>query len=62
VQVSLVTKTILAFGTKEQKEKYVPRLAAGEIFGCFGLTEPDSGSDAASMKSTAVLKTGTSMF
>lgn len=54
VQVSLVTKTILAFGTKEQKEKYVPRLAAGEIFGCFGLTEPDSGSDAASMKSTAV--------
>lgn len=55
VQVSLVTKTILAFGTREQKQKYVPRLAAGEIFGCYGLTEPDSGSDAASLKTSAVL-------
>ena len=54
VQISLVTKTILQFGNEEQKQKYVPGLAAGEIFGCYGLTEPDSGSDAASMKTTAV--------
>ncbi|NLC11570.1 MAG: acyl-CoA dehydrogenase [Firmicutes bacterium] len=54
VQISLVAKTILAFGNEEQKQKYVPGLAAGKIFGCYGLTEPDSGSDAASMKTTAV--------
>jgi alkylation response protein AidB-like acyl-CoA dehydrogenase len=53
VQLSLVTKTILAWGTPEQKQKYVPRLSTGEILGCFGLTEPDSGSDAGSMSSTA---------
>jgi acyl-CoA dehydrogenase len=41
-------------GTEEQKEKYLPRLAAGEIIGSFCLTEPDSGSDAASLKTTAV--------
>jgi alkylation response protein AidB-like acyl-CoA dehydrogenase len=53
VNISLVAKTILKWGTEEQKKKYVPRIASGEIFGCYGLTEPDSGSDAASMKSTA---------
>ena len=53
VNISLVAKTILQWGTEEQIKKYVPRIATGEIFGCYGLTEPDSGSDAASMKSTA---------
>lgn len=53
VQVSLCTKTILAFGTEEQKQKYVPKMAMGELVGCYGLTEADSGSDAASMKCTA---------
>ena len=53
VNISLVAKTILKWGTEEQKKKYIPRIALGEIFGCYGLTEPDSGSDAASMKSTA---------
>lgn len=54
VQISLVAKTILAFGTEEQKQKYLPGMAAGKLFGCFGLTEPDSGSDAAAMLTTAV--------
>jgi alkylation response protein AidB-like acyl-CoA dehydrogenase len=54
VNISLVAKTILKWGTEEQKQKYVPGIANGEIFGCYGLTEPDSGSDAAGMKSTAV--------
>ncbi|MBA1335706.1 MAG: Butyrul-CoA dehydrogenase [Firmicutes bacterium] len=54
VAVSLVAKTILAFGTEEQKNKYLPGMAAGKLFGCFGLTEPNSGSDAASMTTTAV--------
>ena len=53
VNISLVAKTILKWGTEEQKQKYVPRIASGEIFGCYGLTEPDSGSDAASLKTTA---------
>ncbi|MBS4023963.1 MAG: acyl-CoA dehydrogenase family protein [Dethiobacter sp.] len=53
VQISLVTKTILAWGNEEQKRKYVPGLAMGEIIGCYGLTEPDSGSDAGSLSSTA---------
>lgn len=54
VQVSLVAKTIAAYGTEEQKEKYLPGMAAGKLFGCFGLTEPNSGSDAAAMLTTAV--------
>ncbi len=54
VQISLVAKTILKWGTEEQKKKYVPRLATGEIMGCFGLTEADSGSDAASLSTSAV--------
>jgi butyryl-CoA dehydrogenase len=54
VQISLVAKTIDAFGTEEQKQKYLPGMAAGTLFGCYGLTEPNSGSDAASMSTTAV--------
>lgn len=54
VQSSLVMHPIHKFGTEEQKEKYLPKLASGEYIGCFGLTEPDSGSDPASMKTRAV--------
>ena len=53
VQSSLVMHPIWAYGTEEQKEKYLPKLASGEYVGCFGLTEPDSGSDPASMKTRA---------
>ena len=55
VQISLVTLSILRWGTEDQKRMYVPRLASGEILGCFGLTEPNSGSDVASMQASAVL-------
>src|SRR5687768_6570647 len=57
VQSSLVMHPIHAYGTEEQRKKYLPRLASGEIVGCFGLTEPDHGSDPGSMKTTAK-KTG----
>ncbi len=50
VQTSLVMFPINAFGSEEQKKKYLPRLATGEIIGCFGLTEPDHGSDPGGMK------------
>jgi glutaryl-CoA dehydrogenase len=53
VQSSLVMHPIHAYGNEEQRQKYLPRLASGEIVGCFGLTEPDSGSDPASMKTRA---------
>ncbi len=53
VQVSLVELPILKYGTEEQKKKYLPRLTSGEWIGCFGLTEPNAGSDPASMISTA---------
>ncbi len=53
VQTSLVCGSIERWGTEEQKQRYLPGLCSGELFGCFGLTEPDSGSDAASMKSRA---------
>jgi glutaryl-CoA dehydrogenase len=53
VQSSLVIYPILAYGTEEQRRKYLPRLASGEIVGCFGLTEPDAGSDPGSMKTRA---------
>ena len=53
VQSSLVMYPIYAFGTEEQKQKYLPKLATGEFVGCFGLTEPDAGSDPASMKTRA---------
>ena len=55
VQSSLVMHPINAFGSEEQKEKYLPRLATGEIVGCFGLTEPNHGSDPAGMETRAVL-------
>ncbi len=53
VQSSLVMFPIHAFGSAAQKEKYLPRLRSGEIVGCFGLTEPDAGSDPASMRTRA---------
>ncbi|KAG8910271.1 hypothetical protein FRC01_006427, partial [Tulasnella sp. 417] len=53
VQSSLVMHPINEFGSEEQKEKWLPRLAKGEIVGCFGLTEPNHGSDPASMETTA---------
>jgi len=55
VQSSLVIHPINEFGTKEQKDKYLPGLASGELVGCFGLTEPDHGSDPGSMKTRARL-------
>ena len=55
VQSSLVMHPINAFGSEEQKEKYLPRLATGELVGCFGLTEPNHGSDPAGMETRAVL-------
>ncbi|WP_423606199.1 acyl-CoA dehydrogenase [Sphingomonas sp. MS122] len=53
VQSSLVMHPINAYGTEEQKRKYLPRLATGEWVGCFGLTEPDAGSDPGSMRTRA---------
>ncbi|KAF8839107.1 acyl-CoA dehydrogenase domain-containing protein [Paxillus ammoniavirescens] len=53
VQSSLVMHPIHEFGTDAQKEKYLPRLAKGEIVGCFGLTEPNHGSDPAGMETSA---------
>jgi glutaryl-CoA dehydrogenase len=53
VQSSLVMHPIYKFGSEAQREKYLPKLAKGEWIGCFGLTEPDSGSDPASMKTRA---------
>jgi glutaryl-CoA dehydrogenase len=53
VQGSLAMFPIFAFGSEEQKQQWLPRMAKGEVIGCFGLTEPDSGSDAASMSTTA---------
>ncbi len=53
VQSSLVMYPIYAYGSEEQKQKYLPKLAAGEWIGCFGLTEPDHGSDPGSMVSRA---------
>jgi glutaryl-CoA dehydrogenase len=53
VQSSLVMHPIYKFGTEELKQKYLPKLASGEYIGCFGLTEPDAGSDPAGMKTRA---------
>ncbi|MBF7074016.1 acyl-CoA dehydrogenase [Glaciecola sp. MH2013] len=53
VQSSLVMHPIAQFGSEEQKDKYLPKLASGEWIGCFGLTEPDAGSDPAAMKTSA---------
>ncbi|HWW78702.1 MAG TPA: acyl-CoA dehydrogenase family protein [Steroidobacteraceae bacterium] len=53
VQSSLCMYPIYAFGSEEQKQKYLPRMARGEVIGCFGLTEPHGGSDPANMKTHA---------
>jgi len=53
VQSSLVMYPIYAYGTEEQRQKYLPGLAAGSLIGCFGLTEPDAGSDPSGMTTTA---------
>lgn len=58
VQSSLVMYPIYAYGSEDQRRKYLPKLASGEWIGCFGLTEPDAGSDPAGMKTRAV-KTAT---
>ena len=68
VNVGLVGKTILKWGTEEQKQKWLPRLCSGEALGCYGLTEPGSGSDAASLRTAARrdgddwILSGTKMF
>ncbi|MDX1711943.1 MAG: acyl-CoA dehydrogenase [Rhodovibrionaceae bacterium] len=53
VQSSLVMHPINAYGSEDQKKKYLPKLASGEWLGCFGLTEPDAGSDPGAMKTRA---------
>ena len=53
VQSSLVMHPIYAYGTEAQRRKYLPKLATGEMVGCFGLTEPDHGSDPGSMVTRA---------
>ncbi len=58
VQNSLVMHPIEEFGSEEQKLKFLPRLATGELIGCFGLTEPDAGSDPGGMKTRAVKSDG----
>jgi glutaryl-CoA dehydrogenase len=54
VQSSLVMHPIYTYGSEEQRQKYLPGLASGDLIGCFGLTEPDAGSDPSSMKTTAI--------
>jgi alkylation response protein AidB-like acyl-CoA dehydrogenase len=54
VQVSLVELPLFMFGSEEQKKKYLPKLTSGEWIGCYGLTEPNAGSDPASMVSSAI--------
>ncbi|MFT3975935.1 MAG: acyl-CoA dehydrogenase [Sphingomonas bacterium] len=58
VQSSLVMYPIYAYGSEEQKRRYLPKLASGEWIGCFGLTEPDAGSDPGGMKTRAVKTDG----
>ncbi len=53
VQTSLVCSGIVRWGTEEQKQRYLPKLCSGESLGCFGLTEPDTGSDAANQRTRA---------
>ena len=53
VQTSLVCSALLRWGTDEQKQRYLPKLCSGEWLGCFGLTEPDTGSDAANQRTRA---------
>ncbi|HVV14606.1 acyl-CoA dehydrogenase family protein [Amycolatopsis sp.] len=54
VSMGLVGKVILSHGTEEQKKQWLPGIATGEVLGCFGLTEPDTGSDAGNLKTRAV--------
>jgi alkylation response protein AidB-like acyl-CoA dehydrogenase len=54
VSTGLVGKPILGYGTEEQKQRWLPAIAAGEALGCFGLTEPDTGSDAGNLSTRAV--------
>jgi alkylation response protein AidB-like acyl-CoA dehydrogenase len=54
VSMGLVGKVILSHGTEEQKQQWLPRIATGELLACFGLTEPDTGSDAGNLKTRAV--------
>jgi len=54
VQVSLVALSLVRWGTEEQKRRYLPELCAGRLLGCFGLTEPNAGSDPAGMETAAV--------
>ncbi|MFC3423832.1 acyl-CoA dehydrogenase [Sphingomonas sp. C8-2] len=58
VQSSLVMYPIYAYGSEEQKRRYLPRLASGEWIGCFGLTEPDAGSDPGGMRTRAIKTEG----
>lgn len=58
VQSSLVMYPIYAYGSEAQRKKYLPKLASGEYIGCFGLTEPDAGSDPAGMKTRATKTAG----
>ena len=53
VQSSLVIHPIFTYGSENQRQKYLPKLASGELIGCFGLTEPDHGSDPGSMQTRA---------
>jgi glutaryl-CoA dehydrogenase len=62
VQSSLVMYPIYSYGTEEQREKYLPKLATGELLGCFGLTEPNHGSDPSGMETNAVEVDGVSIF
>ncbi|MFF8840088.1 acyl-CoA dehydrogenase family protein [Streptomyces sp. NPDC015130] len=68
VSLGLVAKTLAAWGTEEQKRTWLPRLASGEALGCFGLTEPGTGSDAGNLTTRAVrdgddyVVSGTKMF
>lgn len=58
VQGSLAMYPIWAFGSEEQKQQWLPSMASGDLIGCFGLTEPDAGSDAAAMRTTATQQAG----
>jgi alkylation response protein AidB-like acyl-CoA dehydrogenase len=68
VSLGLVAKTILSFGSEEQKREWLPRLCSGESLSCFGLTEPDTGSDAGNLSTKALrdgdgwVLSGTKMF
>ncbi len=58
VQSGLAMEAIYAYGTEEQRERFLPGMATGDLLGCFGLTEPDAGSDPAGMKTRAIAADG----